>query len=113
MAKKPTNGLRSNPSRLGTVADRVQGTSSWRSTKGNSSTARGYTYQWQQYRASYLAEHPLCAIKGDGCTIAATVVDHIKPHRGCMQLFWNPANHQSACDHCHSAHKQRLEAQER
>jgi 5-methylcytosine-specific restriction protein A len=30
------------------------------------------------------------------------VVDHIKPHRGDMTLFWDPNNHQPACDECHN-----------
>jgi 5-methylcytosine-specific restriction endonuclease McrA len=81
--------------------------SSWRD--GRTSGQRGYNYEWQVYRIDYLRLHPVCAIKGKGCTLAATVVDHIKPHRGNMTIFWDITNHQPACAHCHSLHKQRQE----
>jgi len=41
--------------------------------------------------------------------VAATVVDHITPHRGDMTLFWDKSNWQSLCKRCHDSHKQRLE----
>ena len=44
-----------------------------------------------------------------GLTEAATVVDHIKPHKGDYDLFWDESNWQSLCKHCHDSHKQRLE----
>ena len=103
--------LRSNPPRIGAARERLDAGGSWRSGK-QSSTARGYGYEWQQYRIEYLIAHPLCAIRGEGCTLAATVVDHVVPHRGDMSLFWNPANHQAVCNHCHSKHKQRQEARD-
>lgn len=40
---------------------------------------------------------------------AATVVDHIKPHRGDEDLFHDPANLQSLCKPCHDGAKQQLE----
>jgi 5-methylcytosine-specific restriction protein A len=33
----------------------------------------------------------------------ATDVDHIKPHKGDMTLFWDRTNWQSLCGPCHSA----------
>lgn len=39
----------------------------------------------------------------------ATVVDHIKPHRGNQKLFWDKENWQSLCTKCHNSYKQRLE----
>lgn len=71
---------------------------------------RGYTHVWQRESRLFLAEHPWCALKGDGCDIVATVVDHIIPHKGDMERFWNRANWQPLCKHCHDAHKQRIEA---
>jgi 5-methylcytosine-specific restriction endonuclease McrA len=100
--------LKSIGSRLGKAGERIADGGSWRSDK-RTSGARGYTYEWQRYRAQYLAEHPMCRIKGKGCEIAASVVDHIKPHRGDMVLFWDQTNHQAACAHCHNAHKQKSE----
>ncbi len=45
-----------------------------------------------------------------GHVTAATVVDHIVPHRGDNALFWDSANNwQSLCGPCHDRHKQRLE----
>ena len=44
-----------------------------------------------------------------GRSVAASVVDHIVPHKGDHKLFWNPKNHQALCKHCHDKHKQRLE----
>ena len=99
------------PSRLADAAKRVIGSASWRS--GKTANARGYTYEWQRYRLQFIADHPLCAIRGDGCTLATEIVDHITPHRGDRELFCNPDNHQPACKHCHDTHKQRQENAQR
>ncbi len=45
-----------------------------------------------------------------GMVTQATVVDHIKPHRGDQGLFWNKGNWQSLCTPHHSSTKQRDEA---
>ncbi|WP_396957026.1 HNH endonuclease [Nitrosomonas sp.] len=75
-----------------------------------SSAARGYGYRWQKAREGYLRKHPLCADhERRGRIVAATVVDHIIPHRGDSKLFWDSNNWQSLCKHCHDSHKQRLE----
>jgi 5-methylcytosine-specific restriction protein A len=63
---------------------------------------RGYDRRWQAARLSYLADHPLCVVcLGGGRTEAATVVDHIVPHRGDVGLFWDRANWQPLCKRCH------------
>jgi len=63
-----------------------------------SSTKRGYTYKWQKASKRYLAEHPLCVDCAERNQItAATVVDHIIPHRGDPVLFWDEDNWQSMC----------------
>jgi len=69
-----------------------------------------YSYKWQQARAAYLTEYPLCVhheAKGD--IVVATVVDHKIPHRGDLVLFWKRSNWQSLCKLCHDSWKQRLE----
>lgn len=72
-----------------------------------SSSARGYTYRWQQYRKQYLRQHPLCVYcERMGKVVEATVVDHIEPHRGDEVLFWEPSNHQGLCKSCHDSVKQ-------
>lgn len=46
--------------------------------------------------------NPLCAhCLIDGAITAATVVDHIRPHRGDMRVFWDSDNWQSLCASCH------------
>ena len=32
----------------------------------------------------------------------ATVVDHITPHKGNKDIFWDESNHQSLCIRCHN-----------
>lgn len=59
---------------------------------------RGYDYRWQQYTKVFLSEHPLCVrCKARGDIVPATVVDHIEPHRGNEEMFWNSRNHQPLC----------------
>jgi 5-methylcytosine-specific restriction protein A len=36
-----------------------------------------------------------------GLVVLATVVDHVIPHRGDVELFWKPGNHQALCKACH------------
>ncbi|MFN7881901.1 MAG: HNH endonuclease signature motif containing protein [bacterium] len=63
---------------------------------------RGYTSAWQKARAAWLARHPLCKrCESAGQIVAATVVDHIIPHRGDKQRFWDSTNWQSLCKTCH------------
>jgi 5-methylcytosine-specific restriction protein A len=61
--------------------------------------------RWRKGRAKFLEENPLCAWRKvrNGCTGMATVVDHIKPHRGDRRLFYNRRNWQPMCWSCHSA----------
>ena len=77
---------------------------SWRTAKG-SSTERGYGYAWQQARLRFLQAHPLCAMcqamKPPRVT-AANVVDHIVPHRGDSEKFWDTDNWQPLCAACHN-----------
>lgn len=66
-----------------------------------------YGYRWQRRRENFLREHPLCCfcwkIKR---VVAAMVVDHIIPHRGDPELFWDESNWQSLCSACHNSVKQ-------
>ena len=67
-----------------------------------SSSKRGYNRQWQKARARYLKAHPLCVqCLKEGHAVTATVVDHIRPHRGDPVLFWDEKNWQSLCKPCH------------
>ncbi|MBV4424309.1 HNH endonuclease [Clostridium tyrobutyricum] len=63
---------------------------------------RGYNSKWRIARSRYLKAHPLCVrCKEENKLTKATVVDHIKPHRGDRVLFWNESNWQSLCKRCH------------
>ena len=70
------------------------------------STQRGYGHKWQQARAGYLRKHPICTDPfgyHGGRPTPATVVDHIEPHKGDMELFWDFENNvQSLCAACHN-----------
>ena len=64
---------------------------------------RGYGYRWQKAREGWLRSHPLCVhCEREGRVVAATDVDHIKPHRGDMALFWDSENNWQSL--CHSHH---------
>ncbi|QUN28721.1 HNH endonuclease [Cupriavidus sp. KK10] len=65
---------------------------------------RGYSGAWRKARAAYLRAHPLCECaecKALGRVLPSTVVDHIKPHRGDMSLFWDRTNWQAMSKPCH------------
>jgi 5-methylcytosine-specific restriction enzyme A len=65
---------------------------------------RGYDARWRAYRLRYLREHPLCVLcAAEGRTEAATVVDHIRAHKGDQGLFWQPSNHRASCKAHHDA----------
>ena len=67
-----------------------------------SASSRGYSTRWQKASKLYLSAHPLCEIcMKRGKYTKATVVDHIKPHRGDPALFWDPTNWQALCKPCH------------
>jgi len=68
------------------------------------------TALWKRLRYNQLEIMPLCAYCIDqGLTTEARIVDHIKPHKGDISIFYDQANLQSLCKKCHDSHKQRLE----
>ncbi len=67
-------------------------------------TERGYDARWRAYRRTFLMMHPLCTMCGaKGLVAAATVVDHVRAHKGDTTLFWDTGNHRSLCKPCHDA----------
>jgi len=63
---------------------------------------RGYNSLWQKARKQFLSANPLCnECQSQGKLTSATVVDHIKPHRGDKVLFWDEINWQPLCKKCH------------
>ena len=57
-----------------------------------------YGRRWRVARAAYLGAHPYCA----SCGRLANEVDHVTPHRGDRDLFWDESNWQALCRRCHS-----------
>ena len=129
--------LRAIESRLNAPKSRFdtmkKATGSWRSDL--SAAKRGYDRHWRRYREQYLSEHRYCCYclrergllgtesnevveaRFDAVALVrmrASVVDHIKPHRGDIKgpdsLFWRASNHQALCKHCHDSVKQKEEA---
>lgn len=71
-------------------------------SRRESSTKRGYGHKWQKAREGYLRSHPFCVEhQARDLLVQATIVDHIIPHRGDQQLFWDHDNWQSLCKPCH------------
>jgi len=76
-----------------------------------SRTSHLYSHRrWRRIRARHLALEQLCRFcLAEGRVTPATVVDHVTPHRGDMDRFWN-GERQSLCATHHSRDKQRAEA---
>jgi len=76
--------------------------------------------RWRKARQTFLQRNPLCVYcQQIGQVTAATVVDHIKPHKlgkalesgdaqtikQAQRLFWDSGNWQALCKPCHDRHK--------
>jgi 5-methylcytosine-specific restriction protein A len=76
-----------------------------RDLKNGSPTSRGYNSKWVRASKAFLREHPLCAceqcMSGQLRVTPATVVDHIRPHKGDQKLFWDKSNWQAMAKRCH------------
>ncbi len=85
---------------------------------------RIYGSKWDRERLLFLRTHPLCAMCHEqGRVTAATVVDHIIPHKlkealnsgnaeaiaKAQKLFWSRKNWQGLCKQHHDSTKQRIE----
>ena len=59
--------------------------------------------RWTAAARRFLERHPLCVDCGElGVVEPATDVDHVVPHKGDRQLFWDRSNWQPLCHRCHS-----------
>lgn len=69
-----------------------------------------YDRRWRKRRERQLREFPLCrlCIEMRSIVRAATIADHIEPHRGDPVKFAGPL--QSLCAECHSSWKQATES---
>ncbi len=75
-----------------------------------SARKRGYSSRWDRASKRFLQEYPLCV----GClalgrTVPAVCTDHVIPHKGDAELFWDPGNWQGSCGWHHNVVKQILE----
>lgn len=65
---------------------------------------------WRVLRKAHLRKQPLCVLcKRRGHVAAATVVHHIRAHKGNWELFKDPNNLQSLCKRCHDSDMQSAE----
>ncbi len=75
-----------------------------------SARERGYDSKWDKAAKGHLDHDPLCrycALADE--TTAATLVDHLYPHKGDRKLFWTKVFWVSSCKDCHDSFKQRVE----
>jgi len=63
------------------------------------------TARWKAIRALHLRQSPICVY----CGRAATVADHVEPHKGDLTKFYEGAL-QSLCKPCHDSSKKAEEA---
>jgi len=64
---------------------------------------------WYKHRRAQLRRESQCRM----CQQPATVVDHVTPHKGHRELFFNAANLQSLCQHHHDTAKRSQESKPR
>lgn len=68
------------------------------------------TAKWRRLRQQQLHSEPLCRMcEHLGMVTEATVADHVIPHRGNPELFFDAANLQSLCKPHHDSDKQSIE----
>ena len=66
--------------------------------------------RWRALRERFLMRHPLCKFcEQEGFIEVATVVDHIKPHKGDLDLFWSEDNLQPLCKPHHDSTKAQMD----
>jgi 5-methylcytosine-specific restriction enzyme A len=73
-------------------------------------SGRGYGGSWKAAAARFKRAHPHCL----GCAalnrkVATVVVDHVVPHKGDQELFWNASMWQPSCRWHHDVVKKKLE----
>jgi 5-methylcytosine-specific restriction enzyme A len=66
--------------------------------------------EWKRIRTAHLARFPLCQrCLTEGRMTAATVVHHVKAHKGNLELFYDGENLASSCAKCHDSVEQSIE----
>ncbi len=73
-----------------------------RTEQGRAGQALYGTHRWVKASKRWLSDHPLCVeCEKRGRVTAAEATDHIVPHRGDVELFWDVSNWQGLCVKCH------------
>lgn len=70
------------------------------------------TAEWQRLRWDCLVAATFTCVmcgRNGGADTSKLVADHIEPHRGERDLFYDPSNLQCLCKPCHDGTKQRQE----
>lgn len=75
-----------------------------------SSRQRGYTAAWDRASQQFKRMNPRClGCKVVGKVSASEVTDHVEPHRGDQDKFWDQRMWQPCCRWHHDVVKKRLE----
>lgn len=65
---------------------------------------RGYNAAWRRARLAFLRQHPWCVMcEQEGKLVPAEVVDHVIPHKGDYERFWDLSNWQALCKRHHDS----------
>jgi 5-methylcytosine-specific restriction enzyme A len=68
-----------------------------------SSYERLYTHRWHVASKMFLHRHPMCEeCLRHGKITPSYCTDHIVPHKGDLELFWNEDNWEALCKSCNS-----------
>lgn len=68
------------------------------------------TAAWKRLRVAALKNSPICKFCEErGRVTEATIADHITPHRGKSELFFDIKNIHGLCKPCHDGVKQKME----
>ena len=103
-AKRPclSSGCKDFASNKG-YCDKHQDKVKQRDRERGTAHQRGYDARWSKARDEFLAQHPLCVeCRKKDYINPATVVDHIIPHKGDKELFWDKKNWQPLCETHHN-----------
>ncbi len=72
---------------------------------------RGYTTRWDKAAATFRARRPWClGCEAIGDSVPTELVDHVVPHNGNQDVFWDTALWQPCCRHHHDVVKRKLQA---
>ncbi len=76
----------------------------WTRSRASQAAQQLYDSRWAKASKAFLQANPLCRqCELDGRVTAAECTDHIVPHRGDYELFWDETNWQPLCGRCHRA----------